>query len=90
MWRVVEEWAPGLLEAQIWGLELAQFGPHHFRTLYTHINQIMQIIIIIILARKSHGSCFCDISTHTITRKPVFGVCDQVRLKQAFSVSEAC
>ena len=67
MWRVVAEWAPGLFRAQIGGLGLEKFGPYHFRILYTHINQIMQQQKkkSQILARKSHGSCFYDITTHT-------------------------
>ena len=42
MWRVVAEWAPGLFWVPVGGLGMRKFGPHHFRTLYTHINQIMQ------------------------------------------------
>ena len=43
-WRVVLEWALGLIRAQNGDLELGKFGPHHFHTLYTHISQIMQKI----------------------------------------------
>ena len=40
--------------------------------IYTHINQIMQNKKKSILARKSHGSCFYDISTHTINHFGLF------------------
>ena len=36
------EWAPGRMEAQIGDIELGKFDLHHFSTIYTHINQIMQ------------------------------------------------
>ena len=37
--------------------------------------------------RKYHEYCICVIMSH-VTRKPVFGVCDQVRLKPAWSATE--
>ena len=36
------EWAPRRMWAKNGDLELGEFEPHYVRTLYTHINQIMQ------------------------------------------------
>ena len=36
------EWAPGRMGAQNGDLELEKFETHHFSTLYTLINQIVQ------------------------------------------------
>ena len=40
-WRVVAEWAPGLIWAPKGDLEVGNVEPHYFRTLYTHTNQLI-------------------------------------------------
>ena len=46
-------------------LEFGKFEPRHFRTFKLNYANKKSI-----LARKSHGSCFYDISTHTTIGQP--------------------
>ena len=58
------EWAPGRMGAQNGDLELGQFEPRHFSTLYTHINQDYATKSISATTKLARDY----IPTHTFTR----------------------
>ena len=61
----------GACEAKNGDLKLGKFEPHHFRTLYTHINQIMHKKAI--RAKDNRTGLHLDppVSIHLTSQKPL-------------------